>query len=446
MGGRPKRPTVRHRSLALQLYFLSASLCLPCAAQLPFEDAVHMAVENSRRTKAAENDLRKTQSGLQGLKDYYVPSVMMTGGAGWAYGITLTVPTIFTVNAQSMVFSLQQRSYIHAARTDLEAAKFQLEDVRQQVEEDAAITYLSLESAQQTAAALKEQYEMAEKLAAIMQDRLKASLDDELEVKKYRRGAIQIKLAMMQVDDSVEDLSGHLAQLTGIPVDELEIMPETIPSFSSTREASSDRHLPDTPGITAAALNDKAKQIRAHGDAQYTWRPQIAFGASYGRISPINDVQSFYNLHGNYNAASAGISIQLPILDKVRKQTARQSALDAARSSMDLESLRSDETSSRRKLERSLPELEAKAELADLDYDIARDNLTTVAAQSEHATTSPPITPKEVENARIDERQKYVDMLDARLAARKAQITLLRLTGSLDEWLISTGHHAVISH
>jgi hypothetical protein len=113
---------------------------------------------------------------------------------------------------------------------------------------------------------------------------------------------------------------------------------------------------------------------------------------------------------------------------------------------MDLESLRSDETSSRRKLERSLPELEAKAELADLDYDIARDNLTTVAAQSEHATTSPPITPKEVENARIDERQKYVDMLDARLAARKAQITLLRLTGSLDEWLISTGHHAVISH
>jgi outer membrane protein TolC len=422
-----------------------AYLCLPCAAQVSFDDAVHMALENSPRTKAAENDLRKAQSGLQGLKDYYVPSVTMTGGAGYAYGIMLTVPTIFTVNAQSMVFNLQQRAYIHAARTDLEAAKFQLQEVRQQVEEDTAITYLSLQSAQQTAAALKEQYEVAEKLAAIMQDRLKAGLDDALEVKKYQRGAIQIKLAMMQADDNVEDLTGHLAQLTGIPVDELKIMPETIPAFSSARETGSDQHVPDTPGITAAALTDKAKQMRAHGDAEYAWRPQIGFGANYGRISPINDVESFYNLHGNYNSASAGISIQLPIFDRVRKQTAKQSGLDATRSLMDLESLRSDETSSRHKLERSLPELEAKAELADLNYEITQDNLTTVAAQSEHDTTAAPITPKEVENARIDERQKYIEMIGAHLETRKAQITLLRLTGNLDEWIISTGIHSVHS-
>jgi outer membrane protein TolC len=445
MGEKPQRLTVRHWALAFQLCSISTSLSLPCAAQLPFDHAVRLAVENSPRAKAAENDLRKAQSNLQGLRDFYVPSVMLTGGAGYAYGITLTVPTIFTVNAQSMVFSLQQRSYIHAARTDLEAAKFQLQEVRQQVEEDAAITYLSLETAQQTAAALKEQYELAEKLAAIIQDRLNAGLDNELEVKKYRRGAIQIKLAMMQAADSVEDLSGHLGQLTGIPADQLKIVPETIPAFSSAREAASDQHLPDTPGIAAAALTDRAKQVRAHGDAEYTWRPIIGFGASYGRISPINDVQSFYNLHGNYNAASAGISIQFPVFDKVRKQTAAQSGLDAARSAMDLESLRSDETSSRHKLERSLPELQAKAELADIDLEIAQDSLTTVDSQSQHDITAAPITPKEVENARIEERQKYVEMLDAHLQARKAQITLLRLTGNLDKWLVSIGNNAIVS-
>ena len=37
------------------------------------------------------------------------------------------------------------------------------------------------------------------------------------------------------------------------------------------------------------------------------------------------------------------------------------------------------------------------------------------------------------------------DALDAHLEARKAQITLLRLTGNLDEWLNSTGIHSVHS-
>jgi outer membrane protein TolC len=418
--------------------FALAAMRTPCRAQISFAEAVRLAVENSPRVKAARNELLKAHSALLESKDFYVPSIVLAGGAGWAYGITLTVPTIFTIGMQSTVFNVQQGSYVRAARMDMQAAQMALEEVAQQVEEDAAITYLSLENAQDTAGALGEQYEMANKLAAIMQDRLKARLDDELEIRKYQRGAIQIKLARMQASDSVEDLRGHLSQITGIPGDELEIMPESIPTISADAPASSGKDLPESPGIAAAALNSKAKEQRAHGDAQYTWRPQVAFSANYGRISPINGVQSYYNLNGNYNAATAGVSIQLPILDKVRKQAAKQSGLDAARSAMDLDSLRSDEIANRHKLARSLPELQAKAELAEIDYEIAQDELKTAEVKSHQDMGAPPITPKEVENAHIEERQKYVDMLDARLEERKAQITFLRLTGQLDSWLKCT--------
>src|SRR6266700_1473026 len=204
-----------------------------------------------------------------------------------------------------------------------------------------------------------------------MQDRLIAKLESELNVLKYKRGGIQIKLSRMQAEDSAEDLRAHLSEITGVSLDQLQIMPETIPSISSasTAGAYSPESLPDTPSILAAQANAMAKEQRAHGDTQYTWRPQVGFGATYGRISPIENVSAFYNLHGNYNTASVGVSIQFPILDRVRKAAADESRLDSLRAQLDLESARSDERAGRDKLQRSIPELNSKAELADVNYE-----------------------------------------------------------------------------
>ncbi len=398
-----------------------------------------MAVRNSPRVKAAQNDLAKAQAGVSVARDMYIPSVNVGGGAGYSYGIMLTVPTIFTVNAQSLVFSMQQRQYVRAAHSDVRAAQLALDEVKQQVEEDAAITYLSLDTAQQTAQALDEQYGVAMKLAGIMQDRLRANLESELEVRKYQRGALQIKLGKMQAEDNADDLRAHLADLTGIAPDELKLAAASIPSISaaSANGAGSSIASPDTPGIEAAAASDTAKELRAKADREYTWRPQVSFGANYGRVSPIENVGQYYNLNGIYNVYSVGVAVQFPLVDLVRRAAAKESRLDTERSRMDLDILRSDEMAGRRKLQRSLPELTTKAELADVNYEIAQDELGGVEAQSQHATGGPMVTPKEVENAHIEERQKYVEMLDAKLQARKAQITWMRLTGSLDAWLAS---------
>jgi outer membrane protein TolC len=426
---------------------LASAGAVSCGAQVPFPEAIRLAVRNSPRVKAAENDLAKAQAGVSVAKDMYIPSVNVGGGAGYSYGIMLTVPTVFTVNAQSLVFSMQQRQYVRAAHSDVRAAQLALDEVKQQVEEDAAVTYLSLATAQQTAQALDEQYEVAMKLAAIMQDRLHANLESELEVRKYQRGALQIKLGKMQAEDNADDLGVHLAELTGIAPDELKLASQSIPPISaaSANGAGLSTALPDTPGIEAAAASDMAKELRAKADREYTWRPQVSFGANYGRVSPIENVNQYYNLNGIYNVYSVGVAVQFPLLDLVRRAAAKESRLDTERSQMDLASLRFDEMAGRRKLQRSLPELATKAELADVNYEIAQDELGDVEAQSQHATGGPMVTPKEVENAHIEERQKYVEMLDAKLQARKAQITWMRLTGRLDGWLTGLNESAPAS-
>jgi hypothetical protein len=47
----------------------------------------------------------------------------------------------------------------------------------------------------------------------------------------------------------------------------------------------------------------------------------------------------------------------------------------------------------------------------------------------------PQLTPKAEQLARIDERQKYEDALDAELSLNKAELGLLRALGHMEDWL-----------
>ena len=409
---------------------------LPIHAQVSFTSAVELAVTSSGKVKSAEGDVKKAQAALAVTKDIYIPSVVATGGAGDSYGITLSVPTIFTVNAQSLIFSFQQRSYVRAARSDLKAAQLALLQAQQEAQEDAAITYISLAEAESTVRALSEQRAYSEKLASIVQDRVNAGLDDALTLKKTRRDALQLKLQQMQAEDAVEDLRGHLAALIGSPADDLDVLPDSIPNtFQQSSDDAAVKAFIDNPGLLAAEASAQAKLERARGDAQYAWKPQITFGAQYGRVSPINDVSQFYNLHGNYNTANIGLQVQFPIIDRVRKAASEISLADAARAKFDLGGFRADQASGQRKLARSIPELDTKAQIAELNFGIARDELAATNIRLQNKDGSAPLTPKEEASAHIEERQKYLELLDARLQLQKAQLSYLRQNGKLSDWL-----------
>ena len=196
-----------------------------------------------------------------------------------------------------------------------------------------------------------------------------------------------------------------------------------------------------SPGILSAEANARGKLERARGDAGYTWRPIITFGAQYGRVSPINNVSSFYNLHGNYNTANIGVQLEFPMLDRVRKAAARVSMLDALHASSELNDQKLQQSENRRKLQRSIRTMNLKAQMAELDYEIAETELRSTTTQLHASGGNPPLTPKEEQNAKMQTEQKLLDLLDTRLQLSKAKLSLLRQTGQLDHWL----HGVVIS-
>jgi outer membrane protein TolC len=427
----------------LRLFVTSCVLfaaALPVSAQISFTTAIDLALRSNPKVLSAQADVDKERAQLAESRDAYIPTLIGASGLGYSYGFPLGQPTVFSLTSQSLLFNSSQRDFIRAARAGLEAANFALKDARQQVEEDTAVTYLSLDQAQKRKAAIAEEYAAATRLVSIVQARLDVGQDSTIELLRARRTSAQLHLLQIQADDDIDSYVDHLSRLTALPSANFEATTSGIPALASPEP--SPTNLPDSPTILAAMANARAKQHQAFGDSRYLWRPQVAFFAQYSRFSDINNYTEFYPTFNNFNAVALGVQISFPMFDPVHQAKARQSLADASHAVQEATNVRNQVLESRLKLRHATSELAARAEVAAIDREIAQNQLDAVLIQLQAASsgTGAQLTPKDEQNARIQERQKYLDLLDADLQLRQAQINLLRQNGQLEDWLKSAAH------
>ncbi len=428
---RPSSEWLRH---VCALLLGSSWMC--SHGQISFSSAVDLALRNDPRVKLAQDELRRSVAYAQEMKDVYIPIAAANGGAGYSHGITLTVPTIFTLDAQSLLYSSSQRHYLRSSRFALEASRTSLINAREQVEEDVAITYTTLDYVQRSQAVLQQEFAHATALIAIVEKRIDAGIESQMEWKQARRTAGGIRLQTLQMEDQENDLQEHLGQLTGLPAVQLRTVAESVADVPSPRSMADASKLPDLLGTVTAEQNARAREERALGDARSLWKPQVNFNAQYGRVSPINSVSDYYNLHGEYNVFFAGVSIHLPFLDAAARARQREANADASHVVHEMESLHLRQDTERRTLQHSLSEAAARVEIAELDAGIAADQLRIMETEAIRGGTDAPVmTPKDVERSRMLERQRYAEFLDAQLQLRKTQIFYLRQSGGLQQWI-----------
>jgi outer membrane protein TolC len=409
--------------------------------QMTLSDAVKQAVRHSDRVAIAESDLTKAKATLSETRDAYIPSVSVSSGLGASSGITLNVPTVFTTNAQSLVFNSSQREYLRASHLGMEAAAASLLEIQQQVEEDTAATYFSLGNAIEKQAVLKEQGVHASRLVQIADDRLAAGFDTELEEMKARKEAAEIELQKLQLDDRISSLREHLAGLVGVSQDFMSASIVVSPKWIADVTHQLDRPCIAGADVAAAHADARAKRETSLGDSRYQWRPQVEFEAQYGRISPFNGVSTYYNLQGNYNTLAAGVQIQIPLLDFGRRARASVSAAEAAHAEHDALQLDRQDREACGETQHSLAELVAQYNISQLDYRIAAVEMqeTAIRADGNETPTARPTTPKEKERALLQVGQKHLDSLAIEGQLLERYIHYLKQTGSLDAWVATEG-------
>ena len=415
-------------------------------AQVSLSTVVDLAQRNSIAVRLAQADVDKANAALSQTKDVYIPSLTFGSGlpAVPSVGFTGGVPSIMNGTVQSMVFSIPQHSYIRAARAGVQAASLRLKDTREQVALDASTAYLELDTVEHELDAARQQEAYTEKLVTIEQQRSEAGVAPLSELLQAQLTAAQLKLHRLHLETRAGSLAKQLAALTGLPVGSITPDHASIPEIPAVK-AGEAAHT--TTGTESARMFALSKQMMAQGDTKYTFLPQISFAAEYLRGTTIlNNANDYYynnNTHQKglpINNFSSGFSIQVPLFDLVHRAKSKESAADALRATVEAEQVQRQSEVQIAELTGSLRELDTLAEIASLKQQIASEQLQAVLAQLELGAgtepgAQPQLTPKAEQLARIDERQKFQDSLDAGFDLAKARLSLLRALGHMEDWL-----------
>jgi outer membrane protein TolC len=289
--------------------------------------------------------------------------------------------------------------------------------------------------------AARKQESFADSLVQIEQQRAEAGVDSDLDLLQTRLKVAQLKLQRLHLETRAATLAKQLAVLTGLPMG--SILPDhaSIPEIPALTAEEAQRSL---PGIDAAGATARSKQFQAKGDDLSWRRPQIGFGAVYNYdINELNNYEKYYQPNTfQPNNITFGLQITVPFFDFTLRAKAKGTAAEALRATVEAEQARKQNDVQIATLTGNLRELDALAEVASLKQQIADTQLKTVLTQLEIGNGAetgpnpqPQLTPKAEQLARIDERQKYQDALDASLDLSKARLNLLRALGHMEDWL-----------
>ena len=411
-----------------------------CAsAQLSLSSAVDLALRNDPKVRMAQADVDKAKAALAEVKDAYIPSASVNGGYGTSTGVPLSVPVVFSIASQSLLFNFSQQDNRRAANSALEAANLSLQESREKVTEDVVVTYLNLDNMLHRQETAEQEYGTATRLVTIVSDRLDAGQDTNIDLLQAKHTSAQIHLDQLHTEDEVDTLEDHFARLIGLPGNQLTTITSSIPAMPPMGTPVSD--MSDTYGIRAAMASARSKQEIAFGAARYRFRPQVSFGANYSRISTSQtDYVEYYPgfKDKSNDAASIGIQISIPLYDRSHEDKAHQAAAEAVRARYEAQDQRNQFLEGRFKLQHSMAELSARVELAQTSIELAKAQLDETMVQLSTGSgdsNKPELTPKDEQNAHLQQSQKAIDLLDAQFQLEQAQVNLLRQTGQLDAWL-----------
>ena len=157
---------------------------------------------------------------------------------------------------------------------------------------------------------------------------------------------------------------------------------------------------------------------------------RLASGPVYNYDS--NELNNYSTYYKNFtpNNVSFGLQITVPFFDFGLRAKARSPAADALRATVEAEQAQRQNDIQIATLTGNLRELDALAEIASLKQQIANEQLrpfwhnwnwATVRSGSGRSATT---DPKAEQLARIDERQKFEDALDAGFDLAKARLSL----------------------
>ncbi len=439
----PVADGTRQRKIVVAKLAAAVALLVPltAGAQISLSTAVDLAEQHSPSVRAAAAQVRQANAALTETKAAYIPNFNLGAGPGYAYGFPLGYPSVFQANSQSLVFSFAQPDYIRAAHAALNSASLSLKDAQQQVALDVAQDYVELDHDLKEISALGDEMDYANDLVQLEQQRVQAGVDARVTELQAELTAAQVDEKRIHLENDADEMRQKIGHLTGLPAAGLTTVSSSIPPAPTfSVDSGNDPGAENNPGVSSADANAKSKMYTAFGDRRQDFRPTIAFGANYSLFAKFDNYNQYFKSF-QYNNISLGVQITIPLFDAIRRAKARESAADAQHAMADADAARNTFSEETLAMRRSILELNAQQRVAQIQSELAKEQLKSVETELSSGTGSaaaPAATPIQAQQAHIQEREKYEDLLDTQFALIKVQLSLLRATGQIGSWLQSS--------
>lgn len=438
----PERLSSSIRRLAVRgaalLFFL---IPIAASAQISLSTAVTLAEKSSPRIRSATANMQRATAAVQEAKDAYIPSVLFGASPGYAYGFPLGYPSLFKADSGSLLLSFSQPDYIRSARAALKAADESLKDEQQQVALDVAQDYVELDHDVAEIATLDEEKSYADTLVSLEDDRVRAGVDPRVSELQAQLTAAQVNEKRIHLQNDADEMRQKISHLTGLPADGLNTVSTSIPAVPPLGTEPDSQIAQNSPGIQAAYENARSKYYQAWGDERQNYRPLITFGAEYSLFEKFADYTQYFPRNFQYNNAAIGAVIQIPFFDATRRAKARQSIADAIYTEAQADQSRDTLSEQTLLARRTALELSAQQRVAQIQSELAKEQMKTVESELTNGTGSAstqPVSPITAQKVHIEERERYEDLLDTNFSLLKVQLSLLRMTGQISDWVNSS--------
>src|SRR5580658_7498915 len=217
--------------------WIAAVVLLPTsllAEPVSLKRMVELALTHATGAAIAVADEAYAAASYQELRNNYIPQLSTGAGLGYSYGFPLALegsaPALFNVTTQSALLNPALRDYVRAAKADSASAALRTKDQRNQIIQDAALSYAELSKWELRLARLQETEAAANQTQAAVAERVKEGIDSELDGTKARLSAARVRLRIAEAQGAADVLREHLSKLTGLPTASIQTDPDTIPA------------------------------------------------------------------------------------------------------------------------------------------------------------------------------------------------------------------------
>jgi outer membrane protein TolC len=424
--------------LCFRRLVMGVCLCLSVqvvAEPLPLKRAVDLALSHATLAGIAAANTQHASSAYRESHDNYIPQVIFGSGLGKSWGFPLSLegsaPSIFNLNMQSALYNPALRQFIGAARTEWQATTLQSKDQRNQVIQDTVLSYAELNKWEERIGHLRDEQAAAEKLEQALAERVKEGVDSPLEQTKARLSVARVRLRVAEAEGSADVLREHLAKLTGLKAADIMTVAESMPAFPevSQDEDLAGRAEKNSPAVLSAQERARAQFLRAQGEHKSLW-PSVDFVAQYARLAKYNNYSDYYKTFQPDNA-TVGVAIRFPIVNLSQRARAQEADADAVKAARQAEAAKNQVSEETLKLQRTVRQMQAAQEVAQLEYEVAKANLDAVQTKVDAGTA----TIKDLGESRSQLSERYIALQDTTFELERARVGLMRSTGDLEKWI-----------